>query len=78
MVRKWNRYGGIKTDDVDIETHLAAGVMAAHGFWMARYAEREQWLRHWQRVQVRHCLTDFLPGDRTPLAAVHSGDFSTD
>ncbi|KAB0657270.1 hypothetical protein [Burkholderia diffusa] len=74
MVRKWNRYGGIRTDDVDIETHLAAGVMAAHGFWMARYAEREQWLR----VQVRHCLTDFLPGDRTRLAAVHSGDFSTD
>ena len=74
MVRTWNRYGGIKTDDVDIETHLAAGVMAAHGFWMARYAEREQW----QRVQVRHCLTDFLPEDRTPLAAVHSGDFSTD
>ncbi|WP_175817929.1 hypothetical protein [Burkholderia diffusa] len=78
MVRTWNRYGGIKTDDVDIETYLATGVMAAHGFWIARYAEREQWLRHWLRVQVRHCLTDFLPGDRTPLASVHSGDFSTD
>ncbi|RQT16337.1 hypothetical protein [Burkholderia contaminans] len=74
MLRKRNGYGGIKTDDIDIDTYLAAGVMAAHGFWMERYAEHRQWLR----VQVSHCLTDFPPGDRTRLAAVHAGDFSTD
>ncbi|EMN5132518.1 hypothetical protein LGM58_15865 [Burkholderia contaminans] len=45
---------------------------------MERYAEHRQWLRHWQQVQVSHCLTDFPPGDRTRLAAVHAGDFSTD
>ncbi len=78
MVRTTSVYGGIKTDDLDIETYLGAGAMAAHGFWMERYAERKQWLRHWQRVQVSHCLTDFPPGDRTRLASIHAGDFSTD
>ncbi len=31
MLRKRNGYGGIKTDDVDIDTYLVAGVMALTG-----------------------------------------------
>ncbi|KVW77797.1 hypothetical protein LGM57_18675 [Burkholderia cepacia] len=78
MVRKASGYDGIKTDDLDVETYLGADVMAAHGFWMERYAECRQWLCLWQRMQVSRCLTDFPPGDRTWLAAIHTGDFSTD